>query len=373
MVIQITGTNTWNKGAELMHKAIIEHYANHKVEIVVGNEFGNFNDRAKYNNRINPKIKRIGRAKLGLSLLPKPFKSQLGIIDNEDVNAILDASGFAFGDQHPIKRSIDFSKFLLEQKRKGKKVILMPQALGPFQKEESKDTFQKIASSADLIFARDKISFEHAVNAVGEFASKIKIAPDFTNLVKPQLSYDSIKSNAVVVVPNDRMLEKASNEEEQKTYINQMAEIIVHFRKRGFSPKFLLHGIDDERLINILKSKLDFPIEIIKETNPVQIKKILGESRFVVASRFHGLVSALSQGVPCIGTSWSHKYEMLFMDYGVEKFLLNKQNINLEELIEMLISKELNIRTRLKKEGMLLQKQSLEMWAVVDNALGLEL
>jgi colanic acid/amylovoran biosynthesis protein len=104
----------------------------------------------------------------------------------------------------------------------------------------------------------------------------------------------------------------------------------------------------------------------------VALKQYLGESHLVIASRFHALMGALSQGVPSIGTSWSHKYEMLFDEYGCPEMLLDV-TADTEATRACVNRATAQHRTelvdRLHKHAREMRRQTESMWKYVDNLI----
>jgi colanic acid/amylovoran biosynthesis protein len=103
------------------------------------------------------------------------------------------------------------------------------------------------------------------------------------------------------------------------------------------------------------------------------IKGILGASRGVVASRYHALVSALSQAVPALGTSWSHKYAELFADYGIQDGLLpiSADAKVAEAMLDRLLdnASNLEIAAGLRQEATRLKQLSEAMWLTVQSVI----
>ncbi|MEO6220520.1 MAG: polysaccharide pyruvyl transferase family protein, partial [Ginsengibacter sp.] len=110
-------------------------------------------------------------------------------------------------------------------------------------------------------------------------------------------------------------------------------------------------------------------LAVIEEDNPLHIKGMISKSAAVFTSRFHGLVSCLSQAVPCLATTWCHKYEMLLNDYNYSEALLD---IHCDD--DLLFMKVKSILTEpsksliienLKNEGLKQKALSEEMWKQV--------
>ena len=103
------------------------------------------------------------------------------------------------------------------------------------------------------------------------------------------------------------------------------------------------------------------------------IKGILGKCFCVIGSRFHGLVSSLSQGVPALAAGWSHKYEMLFRDYGITDGLMNVRYADneIESSIDRLINKESHdkLSAGLLEEAGKQKTLTNEMWESVFSVL----
>jgi colanic acid/amylovoran biosynthesis protein len=197
----------------------------------------------------------------------------------------------------------------------------------------------------------------------------IRQYPDFTNLIQgivPQ-SFDPDK-HGVCLVPNYRMIDRTSDEV-AASYIPFMIRCEEKLQSEYVKPFILVHeGKDDLWLAEQISAAVG-GVPILVESNPIKIKGILGASYATIGSRFHGLVSALSQGVPSLATGWSHKYQELMNDYGYPDGMvaLASTDEELHKTIELLVDKSANAEhaARLQKQSTKLKALSEDMWVDV--------
>ncbi|MEQ9551479.1 MAG: polysaccharide pyruvyl transferase family protein [Coleofasciculus sp. G3-WIS-01] len=382
MIVEIQGVDFINKGGELMTHAIVQHVASLPGNNIVAAHLrmGNFQQRAKTGLHhlswvYYEKAPWVGSVIDGFSrFIPKPLLNSLKITTNSQIYAVLDASGFTYGDQQGARMIEIMANRTKRWKKEGKKLILLPQAFGPFQKKAVKEAFLEILKNADFVFARDPVSY-HYLMELECSQSKIKIAPDFTNLVKGEIPpYFQSNSRQGCIVPNYRMIQRTSSAEKEN-YLSFLTFCTKYLIKKGIEPFALIHETNrDYELALQLQSEVGVAIKIIQEPNPLYIKGILGNCFIVIGSRFHSLVSTLSQGVPCMGTGWSHKYQMLFEDYNCSDSLVSpidspdKISNLLDKLIEEPSRSELiaGINAGATEQ----KKRSTQMWRDVDHFLG---
>jgi len=318
MLIEIRGVGFVNKGAELMLHAILQNvgHAFPNAFFAMGPaKSGDYLQRARLGLYQKIRFQRYG-VRLGW-MIPSEYRRRYGLVLDDDVDVVLDASGFRYGDQFGHKGTLDMAWDVRAWKKRGVKIILLPQAMGPFTSNNIRKAFTFIVENADLVFPRDEVSHKHVTDLVGERENVLRF-PDFTNVVSAKMP-DNAETfqDRFCLIPNYRMIDKTSNGQSTR-YTSFCAECIKHLVGFGHRPFILIHCEDQDMELaeNIMRESHE-DIEIVKETDALRIKGIIGLCSGVIGSRYHGLISSLSQGVPALATGWSHKYEMLFEEYGI--------------------------------------------------------
>lgn len=365
LTIEISGTGVANRGAELMAIAIAERMrtAFPNCRLAVSPTFGDFSDRARHGFWcvIPPDSGRLFR--LFTHLAPAKLLEGLGVLRSTDIDVILDASGFAFSDQCKWGPSTGRNLLLKANPAKGHRVpfILLPQAFGPFGDATMKTLTRQILDQSILTCARDRNSLEH-IQAL-DTTSNVELFSDFTLGIHPiDTGGINLPAQYAAIVPNMRMVDTRS---ESDSYLNFLRKGIEYLQKRNIPVLFLLHdSYEDEQVIQLLGSAND--ISIIRHRDPRVLKFYLGHASMVIGSRFHALVGALSQGVPCIGTGWAHKYQELFTDFDCAELLISDLDDceNFTTLIDYLADSNAShsIRERISNSAIRLKDDNEVMW-----------
>jgi len=374
MLIEIKGAGFTNKGAELMLHAVLQAVrpAIPEASFTMAPRYGqpSYGARARLGLLQKATLSRHGiQWDFIGKIFPREIREMYGIVLDEEIDVILDVSGYAYGDAFGEHKTILMAEQTAAWKREGKKIILLPQALGPFSSRRIRDALKRLVDSADLIFARDRISYAY-VNDVVAAPENVKIAPDFTNLVSGTVPECwNAESHRVCIIPSHQMTDKTSKAE-GACYIPFLAQCLEHLTAKGIVPFLLIHGgKKDLPAARQLQEAATREIEILTGQDALQIKGILGQCDLVIASRFHALVSALSQGVLCLGAGWSHKYETLFADYGCPELLIpiDEGNRSIGEVIDAILEPGNRERTRKKVHAAaeLQRKRAADMWKEV--------
>lgn len=371
MMVEVKGIGIPNKGAELMLVAIFQAFeqAGIRADFVSDAAYTPYIARARYGLYQKGELKFKGRDfSFLVSLLPSRLLERFGLVRPDDIDVILDASGFAYGDQWGVtKLKHRLSSDIAALKRKGKMVILLPQAFGPFKSAGFNDEMAKVLDLADRVFVRDQVSKEYLDRIR---PGKSILMPDFTNLVKPEIDPEQ---RDVCIIPNNKMISKGGD----KTYKDDLVRLAKDLMKQGRNVSILVHeGVKDREIAEYVAEQAGGGLEILSSDDPVKIKSMIGSFSIVVSSRFHGLVSALSQDVPAVATGWSHKYRELMADYGVEELMV-PEGSGYEELwekVQVLLSVERHaeLAAKIGSKSAGLKAQSEAMWQDVFSLLDSE-
>lgn len=251
----------------------------------------------------------------------KEFLEAEALYRNTDF--IVDISGYALGSNWRAKICNDYLDILEFAQAFDIPVYLMPQSFGPFDfgtEHPGVDArCRKLLPGCKAILAREQEGYEALVNTYG--LSNVRLAPDLVlnnkgidlaNVFKqiPAIELPEILPDSIAVVPNGRNLSVGNDKGVLELYCTAIACGL----KQGKTVYIMHHSTVDADLCTQLKAQFADKANVIlleQEFSCLEFNELVQKFDYLLASRFHSIVHAYKNGIPCVILGWAKKYEDL--------------------------------------------------------------
>lgn len=275
------------------------------------------------------------------------------------LDAIVDVHGFAFGDTWSpgaARMAREWTRFC---RQTGKQFIFMPQSWGGFEKQGFTEPIRGMMNDSALYYARDAVSQAHLARIQGKDANQIPLAPDIAFRFQgasptvgasllTRLGAEVGSRPLIGIAPNMQVFMRTAGKGTGNAYLRLLVQLCDHCADRMQANIVLIPNEicppsesrrDDRYLCGLVHSALKSPASCVAIRDfhyAEEISSIIANCDLLVGSRFHALVFALSQAVPVLALSWSHKYRELLRPFGLEDFVCEHDDLEAETILAML-------------------------------------
>lgn len=283
------------------------------------------------------------------SLIPK-FKE---ILNN--TYAIIDISGYALSSQWGITGSMRYLTKLILAKKYHIEVYIMPQSFGPFTyngifKIIINQLIKVYMRYPKIIFARENegykfLHYDYQLENVRKTYDLVLLnkSINLSNIYKVNpkiIEYKNAKD--VAIVPNMRNFDHGNTEQ-----IMLMYDIIINkLIGLGKTVCLVRHSYEDIEACKMIKNRFsdnNNVILIVDDMSCIEFDELIKKFDFLIGSRFHSIVHAYKNGIPCIAIGWATKYRELLETFKQEKYIFDvRNNIDANEInksIDVMLNK----------------------------------
>lgn len=251
---------------------------------------------------------------------------------------MVDISGYGLGSNWGVKQLRYYLDHLEYAQSFHIPCYLMPQSFGPFDFDEDKKEqarrIPRLLSSVELICAREKEGYEELRNryrlknvvlCTDLVLSHTDI--DLQHIFKAPVVYNlpKIEKNSVAIIPNVRCAELIS----EQSFLDIYRSLIDTLLENGKTVYLMTHATEDLRLCVKIKSLFSDSEKVIvleQDFNCLEFNELVKNFDFLIASRYHSVVHAFKNGVPCITLGWAVKYKALMKEFSQEAYCFDLRN-----------------------------------------------
>ena len=354
MKIMIIGAHpSGNKGAEAMLEVLVDNI-NQNVEGV--SFLLETLNRGEDFSAIKAKNLRFSVTTFKPKNIFSPYNVSLS-----DVGLVIDIGGLSYTDKTFKGNIRNFVKHINLLVR-GKKLVFFIQDFGPAKNITTKVLGRIVGSRAAAFFSRSEFTKNVLIESFRVSSEKIfGPYPDCTLLYNNDDTEYALKdSDYIIISPSAIMYNKFG-----QRYINDLIKIKKYFL--NYSNVYVLvncfthnDGVSDVDVARMIESN---PSNILQDNiSPIYLKKILEGASFVVASRYHVLVGAVSSNTPAVSVGWNQKYRSFLELYDIEDFAIVYDSLCYEKVTQTYIDVcndiEFSKRLRPKNEKLATQVQA---------------
>jgi polysaccharide pyruvyl transferase WcaK-like protein len=305
-----------------------------------------------------------------LKMLPKGMRINLikrnEILDSIHASSFVTtiAAGDSFSDLYGLMNLIYVSlpqvlAILLE-----KKLVLLPQTIGPFRGKISKMFAKLILNRADTIYVREP----EGLNEVRSLLKKkkgnnhLKFSYDLGFILdakKPagevlgSIGINRVNEGALVGLNVSGMLYQGSYSTSQKRtfglitdYKDLINSVIEFFIKEKKTTILLIPHVFGSLQSDLTACKTIY--ESLKDTFPGklqlvqgtedhrEIKYLIGTCDYFIGSRMHACIAAISQAVPSVAIAYSDKFKRVIGSIGLVNIVADPRYMSKTEILSMI-------------------------------------
>jgi polysaccharide pyruvyl transferase WcaK-like protein len=272
------------------------------------------------------------------------------------MDGIIDVSGYAYH-EGTLPRLIRMALVLREMRQGGRCVFYLPQAYGPFNNRVSRWWIQTLQKQGPQLYSRDSVSTRYLTRA-GIPPEEISEAPDIALIFRGDDAsigkkildkagcFHEPNRPLIGISVNIKIFERTAGEGIDNQYVQTIQSLILYIIDHLDGYALLIpneihaesDAVDDRHLNLVIMSGFEASDSIIvldRKMTAAETKAVIANLDYLVASRFHSLVFALSYGVPVLALGWSHKYHELLQLFDLEEFCLSHESFELAHILSL--------------------------------------
>ncbi|MBU0617614.1 MAG: polysaccharide pyruvyl transferase family protein [Planctomycetes bacterium] len=287
-----------------------------------------------------------------------------------DTDLVIDLSGISFVEGRGLVLLYNVLVVLIPVLLKTP-AMKYAQALGPFRGKLNSWAARWLLPKVARIAARGRITREHLdglalppeiVESCSDAAFAMQVGPQAQQTIAPLLTQPTF-ARPVVCVSASSVVEKLCRRH-GVDYPRQIAAFIDYLiDQKGYGVCLLAHSArpgrksaknNDLPVCRRIAELVNRPECLLPELtlDAEALRVLIGKCRFLVASRFHAMISGLATGVPTMLVGWSHKYAEVLEMFDLEKYALDYAELSedaLRQLFERLEREEEDVRRRIQQ------------------------